>query len=101
MLSYAKAMKKIGSYRIAEKLGQTSTNTLYIGEHESTHKVAVVRVANTPDWNEQVTVKGAMLNSVKHAGVAEVFEQGTQRETAGSLAYFAAEYAHGQSLQQM
>ena len=94
-------MKKIGSYAVLEKLGQTSTNTLYVGEHESTGKLAVLRMANTPEWNEQVTVKGGMLSSVKHSAVVEIYEQGTQRGDTGTVAYFAAEYAKGHPLQEL
>src|SRR3954469_19843489 len=94
-------MKQIGSYKLLEKISQTSTHTLYVGEHQDTQQLAVLRMANTPEWNEQVTVKAAMLSSVKHSSVVEIYERGTQRENAGSLAFFAAEYAKGTVLQEL
>jgi hypothetical protein len=95
-------MRKIGGFQILDKLDQTSTNTLFVGEHEQSHKLAVVRMANTPEWNEQVQVKGAMLSSVKHSAVVEVYEQGTQRgEATGALAFFAMEYARGKVLAEL
>ena len=94
-------MKKIGSYHVLETLQQRSTNTLFVGEHETTQKLAVLRMSNTPDWNDQVSVKGRMLSSVKHPSVVEIYEQGTQRENSGTVAYFAAEFAKGKPLQEL
>jgi len=92
-------MKNIGSYQIVEKLEQAATYTLYVGQ--DAQRTAMIRLSNTPEWNEQVMAKGAALASVRHPAVVEIYEQGTQRENAGTLAYFAAEWVEGEVLAEL
>ncbi len=92
-------MKKVGPYTVLEKLEQSSTLTLYTGVNENSRRTALIRVANAPDYNEQVVAKAKALGSVQHPAVAAVYEQGTQRDGLTLLAYFAVEHPKGERLE--
>ncbi len=92
-------MKKIGHYKVLEKIEQSSTLTLYSGTNENSGRQVLIRVANAPDYNEQVAAKAKAMSSIQHPAVASVYEQGTQREGMTLLSFFAFEHPRGERLE--
>jgi len=96
------AARRIGNYRIIEKLGEGASSTVYLAERETDHVKAALKILNSspgddPDRLQRFVQEAAMISRIGHPNIVRIFDHGFTEDSA----YIAMEYFPSGSLKQV
>jgi len=94
--------KKIGHYRILNKIGEGGMGTVYLAEQDDPCRQVALKMIRpdmiSPSLQRRFKFEVEALGRLQHPGIAHIYEAGRIRSDTGPLPYFAMEYVAGQPL---
>jgi serine/threonine protein kinase/peroxiredoxin len=88
--------KKIGQYIIKRVIASGGMGTVFEGVQENPRRSVAIKVIKGSDVSEKAVSRlkyeAQMLASLRHPGIAEIYEAGTYEEHGTAVPFFAMEY---------
>src|SRR5688572_8947192 len=94
--------KRVGRYRILRRLGAGGMGTVYQAEQENPRRIVALKVMRpglmSRSMMRRFEYEAEVLGRLRHPGIAQIYEAGTDDQGEGAQPYFAMEFVDGQSL---
>jgi len=94
--------ERIGRYRIVRPLGEGGMSIVYLAEQEQPRRQVAVKVirpgAMSTSMYRRFQLEAEVLGTLKHEGIAQIFEADTETTPTGPLPFFAMEFVEGDTL---
>lgn len=89
----------IGRYRILRVLGEGGMGTVYEAEDDQLRRSVALKVIRgelvTPELARRFALESEALRRLRHPGIAQIYEVGTDEGPTGTRSYFAMELVRG------
>jgi len=97
--------KKIGGYKIIERLGRGGMGTVYLANQLNLDRVVALKILsrewNDPGFVEKFRGEARAAGQLNHPNLIQVYDVGDEKVKNGTLNYFSMEYACGGSVQDL
>ncbi|HVP73934.1 MAG TPA: serine/threonine-protein kinase [Phycisphaerales bacterium] len=94
--------KRIGRYRILCRLGAGGMGAVYQAEQENPRRIVALKVMRpglmSRSMMRRFEYEAEVLGRLRHPGIAQIYEAGTDDQGEGAQPYFAMEFVDGQPL---
>lgn len=91
--------ERIGPFAIKGVLGRGGMGVVYLAEQERPRRPVALKVlaagAASVDALRRFELEGEVLARLEHAGIARIYESGTDQSSGGPVPYFAMELING------
>jgi len=92
----------IGAYRIHGLLGEGGMGIVYRAEQQNPQRIVALKVIRlgvaSTEHLRRFEQEAELLGRLQHPGIAQIYEAGTAKSSAGSQPYFAMEFIQGPPL---
>lgn len=94
--------ERIGKFRIHRLLGHGGMGVVYEAEQERPSRKVALKIirpeVTTPEHIRRFEFEAEVLGRLRHPGIAQIYEAGTEDEGFGPAPYFVMEYVQGRPL---